>query len=299
MTSPSPFNDGGQYAWDSTSLTLVQDCLWKYRAVMLEGWRKVDKSPHLSFGGWYASALEHFHKHLALGDDRETALRKIVREALESTWTEDGPWQSTHNTKTRENLIRSIIWYAEFFNPDPLETVILSDGRPAVEYSFALEIDDGLVYSGHIDRLVRYGDDVYVQDQKTTGGTIGSYYFDGFDPDIQMSGYTFAAKTIWPGPIKGVIIDAAQIAVGFTRFERGFTFRTNAKLEEWYADTLYWIATARTAYQHDYWPRNRTSCGKYGGCQFRQVCQRSPEVRPQFLKADFVQGKQWNPLEKR
>ena len=208
-------------------------------------------------------------------------------------------WVSDHNAKTRENLIRTIVWYLDQFQEDVTTTLILADGTPAVEYSFALPVDNGIIFSGHIDRVVEYADAPYVQDQKTTGTTITPRYFEGYSPDTQMSMYTFAGKIIYNAPIKGVMIDAAQIAVGFTRFERGFAFRTDDQLNEWYDNAMYHIESARIATRENHFPMNTSSCGNYGGCEFRDICARSPSVRPQFLKGKFVQGKRWDPLDPR
>lgn len=298
----SPFDStGAQYAFDSTSLGWAETCARMYQYFMIDGWQRRHGNVHLEFGGLYASALEHFHKHMAAGDSRDDALDKIIEEILLATWdTEyDRPKDWDHNTKTRSNLLRTIVWYVDHFNPDPLTTVILSDGRPAVEYSFRLELDDGILYSGHLDRLVEYNGDIYIQDQKTTGSTVAPYYFEKFQPDTQMTGYTYAGQIVFGLPVKGVIIDAAQIAVGFSRFERGFTFRTPAQLEEWRTDTLLHIDAIRGYTHEGYFPQNRSSCDKFGGCAFRAVCARSPEVRPQFLAADFEQTRRWNPLEPR
>lgn len=297
---------GAQFAWDSTSLKLAEDCLRKYQYKMIEGWQPRRKSVHLIFGGWYATALEHFHKHVALGDSLDEALVKVVREALVSTWTAEGSWQSDHNAKTRENLIRTIIWYVDHFADDPVTVFKRPDGTPAVEYSFSFEAEaassgrpEGIVFSGHIDRLVEYGGSYYVMDQKTTGSTITPQYFDQFDPDSQMSLYTVAGKIIYDKPVRGVIIDAAQIAVGFSRFIRGFTFRDEAKLEEWWDSAMYHIKAARDATQSGNFPMNPSSCGKYLGCEFRGVCSKSPHVREQFLLADFERGERWDPLMRR
>lgn len=215
--------------------------------------------------------------------------------------TEGGQsWQSDHNTKTRENLIRTIVWYIDQFGEDDsCKTVILSNGQPAVEHSFRLEWDNDIVYCGHLDRLVEYGGHHYVQDQKTTGSTITSRFFDGFNPDSQMSGYTFAGKALFGIPVKGVMIDGAQIAVGFTRFERGFTFRSEDQLNEWYDNSMYHITRAQQATRDNYFPLNPSSCGNYGGCEFRHICSKAPSIREQFLKGDFVKGKRWDPLEVR
>ena len=44
---------------------------------------------------------------------------------------------------------------------------------------------------------------------------------------------------------------------------------------------------------------NPSSCGNYGGCEFRHICSKSPQVREMFLKGDFSKGAVWNPLERR
>lgn len=328
-----------QFGWDSTSIKIAQECLYKYKLKLLEGWTPFRKSVHLSFGGWYASALESFHKYRADGLSHDDALAEVIGEALIESWEYDDcptcfpgkdgkpsglvqvadqelgecpscsgrgllpgtgqAWASDHNTKTRENLIRTIIWYTEQFHDDPCQTVILSSGEAAVEYSFRLPVDNDITLSGHLDRLVTYGDKVYIQDQKTTGTTITPRYFDQWSTDTQMSLYTFAGQAVFGLPVKGVIIDAAQIAVGFTRFERGFTFRDRPQLDEWYNDAMYHIEAARTATREQHFPMNPGSCGNFGGCQFRHVCSKSPAVRQQFLAADFERGERWDPLKSR
>ena len=64
MTLPLlSFDESGiQFGWDSTSIKIAQECLYKYKLKMIDGWTPFRKSVHLSFGGWYASALESFHK---------------------------------------------------------------------------------------------------------------------------------------------------------------------------------------------------------------------------------------------
>jgi hypothetical protein len=331
LSSFSP--DGVQVVWDSTSITLAATCLRKYQYKMIEGWRHRGLSVHLRFGQHYATALEHFHKLEAAGVGREEALRKVVREALENTWDydyglveggvveevvgEDGvkravfppleppkpiggkPWASGDNAKTRENLIRTIIWYFDTFADDPMETLIRADGQPAVEFSFSLAVDNGITFAGHIDRLVRYSGDIYVQDQKTTGSPVTPYYFRKYSPDIQMSMYTFAGKMIYAVPVKGVVVDAVQVAVGFSNFQRGLVPRTEGDLEEWYDETLFAITRAQDATRMGFFPKNPTACGNFGGCEFREVCARDPRVRLPFLKADFVQGERWDPLKRR
>jgi hypothetical protein len=316
----SPFLPGTaiQYAWDSTSLGWLKECPRKYQYSMILGYRTKSDSVHLDFGRWYHNGLEQFDKLRALGHDYEESLRQVVASALRLTWTypDDAdttgdpgkPWNSDHPNKTRETLIRSLIWYIDHFKDDPAQTVILDNGLPAVELSFKMELEWGpdengqletkdqpYLLCGHLDRVVNFAGGTYVMDRKTSSSTISNNYFDQYDPDNQMSLYTMAAKVIYKTPVKGVIIDAVQIAVGFSRFSRGFTYRTDSQIEEWLNDTKHWFELAESYATEGYWPMNDKSCHKYGGCPFRKVCSKSPEVRQKFLDSDFTISP-WNPL---
>lgn len=335
MTEPSPFLPGTkvQFAWDSTSLGWLKTCPRLYQYSMIDQWRSRGNSVHLDFGLWYHHGLESYDRRRAEGMNHDDALADVVLDLLTLTWVypstegldldtsagmsaanmaEGSPWDSGHNLKTRETLIRSVIWYVEQFgDDDAAQTVVLANGKPAVELSFKMEMDWGpkaqqsvgydkvvgqpYILSGHLDRLVNFNDGVYVMDRKTSSTTIGSYYFENYSPDNQMSLYSMAAKVIYNTPVKGIIIDAAQIAVGFTRFSRGFTFRTPAQIDEWLDDTKRWLALAEQFAVADFWPMNDKSCHQYGGCAFRKVCSKSPEVRQKFLESDFTK-KEWNPL---
>lgn len=300
------FEDGVQFAWDSTSIKTIEACMYKYKLSQIDGWQSREKSMHLRFGGHYATALEHYHKHIAYGSDHETAMKAVLAEALRDTWdppTEDdpqgGPWDTGDPNKNRANLIRTIGWYLEEYKDDNMPVLKLHDGKPMVEYSFALPVDNDIVFSGHFDRGVEFQDMPWVQDQKTTKATVTSYYFDQYSPDTQMSMYTFAGQAVYGHPMGGVIIDAAQIAVGFSRFLRGFTYRTKSQLNEWYDHTMSRILEAQRMTRENHFPMNPASCSNYGGCPFRRVCSKSPEVRENFLRADFVQGPTWDPLTPR
>ena len=293
--TPSPYlPDGRQWAWSSTTLGLGKECLYKYYLAVRVGWAPKALSDDITFGMWYASALEVYHK-LRAGDlDHDEALHEVVRQTLQST----AAWVSEHRIKDRQTLIRSIVWYLEEYRDDPCQTVILKDGRPAVELTFQFRYAAEITLCGHLDRLVEYAGDYYIQDQKTTGATLGSYYFKRYTPDNQMSLYTAAGQVIWQLPVKGVMIDAAQIAVGFTRFERGFAFRTPEQVEEWLADAEWHIHHIWEATLKNRWPQNDAACMKYGGCQFLNVCSKSPQVREEFLRTDF-EHREINPLEVR
>lgn len=307
MTESNRRDDGTFFAWDSTMLKSAEKCLRYFQYKMIDGWQPGRKSVHLLFGGHYAKALERYHRLRAEGISLDDALESVILDCLKETWeitgSRDGvpigrPWYSMDNSKTRETLIRSIIWYIDEFAEDPLVTVV-HDGKAAAEYSFTFGVDDDIFLCGHLDRVVQYGDDFYVADNKTTSGIINERYFEQFSPDTQFSLYTFVGQGIFKLPIKGVVVDAAQILVGGTKFSRGFSFRTTEQLNEWYDGAMSLIETVNHAVVENHFPMNPSSCGNYGGCEFRHICSRSPSQREPFLRGDFSRGSVWNPLERR
>jgi hypothetical protein len=300
----SPFNSAGrQWAWDSVSLNWLKDCPRKYKYFMLDGWAPKEESVHIRFGLLYAKALEGYHSTLAREGDHKAALYDVVRWALIASY----PWEFSDPNKTRETLIRSIIWYLDKYENDPTKTVILEDGRPAVELATRFQLDNDNLIVVHLDRIVEFSGQTYIQDQKTTKSTISGYYFDGYSMDNQMSLYSAVGQVVYKSPIAGVMIDAAQIAVGFTKHERGFTYRTREQLDEWLNDTRYYIGPYRDVAEVANWPQNDTACNKFRsddphrsahGCPLREVCGKDPRVREKFLETNFVK-RRWNPLADR
>ena len=308
----SPYLPGTkiQFAWDSTSLGYLKTCPQLYYYHMIEGWVSKDESVHLRFGQEYHAAIQDYDTLRAgeIGFDdavRETIRRLMVRIA---DWDPDQSAKAGQY-KNRRTLVGLVVDYLDEYKSDPAETVILENGKPAVELSFRFELDWGpnehqpYVLCGHLDRVVRFNEEIFVLDHKTTTTTPGPYFFDQWSPNNQMTLYTFAGQVVLDTTVKGVIIEAAQILLEKpNRFVRGFTYRTSDTIDEWLQDLEYHLASAQTYAEMNYWPRNDMSCDKYGGCRFRGVCSKNPSVREAFLKADFNQlpeQDRWNPLRSR
>jgi len=206
--------------------------------------------------------------------------------------------------KTKEALIRTAVWYFEHWKSDPATTLILENGHPAVEVSFNFDfLRQPYILCGHLDKIVRFQDALFVMDHKTTTHDPTGWFYDRYNPDNQMSMYVVAGQITIHSPIRGVIIDAIKVDEGGApEFGRGFTYRNPDQLEEWFGDLNDLIERAERYAEANYWPMNDTACGMYGGCQFRSVCSKSPSVRQAYLEADFVQrpeDERWNPLTPR
>ena len=328
----SPFLPGTklQFAWDSTSLGYLKQCPRLYQYIMIDGWSGGEESPHLRFGLEFHAALELFDRLMAEGSYRETALIDTVKATLQRVkeWNPDRESKAGHY-KNPETLLALVIDYLDNFSDDPCKTYIKADGTPAVELSFRFELDWGpeagqcniglepgdvgypgpayesqpYLLSGHLDRVVDFNDQLLVMDRKTTTTTLGAYYFNKYEPNNQMSLYILAGRILLQAPIRGVIIDAAQIKLQEPNaFARGFTFRTEDQLQEWLEDLRTLLSMNEVYSANDYWPMNDTACDNFGGCRFREICSKSPSVREKFLAAKFTklpESEKWNPLKPR
>jgi hypothetical protein len=291
-------------AWDSTSGGALKRCPRYYQYNIIEGWTTRAESVHLRFGLEYNDSMVAYNKSRARGNDHEQAIRDAVRYALVHTWDEklNRPWTSDLPMKTRETLVRSIIWYLDKFEDDPLETIILNNGQPATEVSFRINLEihsdltgEGYLICGYLDRMVDFNGGVWITDKKTSKYAIDEKYFAKYSPNNQVSQYDFAGQIMSPEPVKGVLIDAVQLGVTFSRFQRAQISRTNSQREEWARDLEIYIRQNETYVKNDYWPQNDTACDMYGGCPFRPVCSATPEIRPKLLEGLFHK-RVWDPL---
>lgn len=79
------------------------------------------------------------------------------------------------------------------------------------------------------------------------------------------------------------------------KFERHLFSYSNAIIEEWRNETVWWVQESLRRKQEDFYPANKTSCDKYAGCVFAEVCRADPVTRDWKLKALFDKAaKPWS-----
>lgn len=306
-----------QLAWDSTSLGDLKKCPRYYELRMVHGWSSRTRSVHLDFGIWLHSARERYYHARAGGANHESALDTALQYVLTATWdqTLDRPWHSGDKYKNRLTLAQTLVDYCDKWKDDPLQTVILSNGKPAVEVSFRFGLgfgpttsvpydpqidaggdDEEFLLCGHLDRIVSFQERVWGSDLKTTQHSVDSHYFSQFSPDNQMSVYSLAGRVVLKEKLAGMIIDACQVLVTEPpRFARALVERTEQQLAEFARGLHVLLRQAEQYARANFWPQNEKACFR---CEFRPICSRAPSVREQWLKADFTK-RTWDPLKVR
>lgn len=291
---------------DSSSLTEFKVCPRKYYYSIVLGRQPQADSIHLTFGILLHKAVELYHK-ARVTEPHYTALRSAVKWAMESTWDKERnkPWDSDDRYKNRLTLIRTLVWYLDQYERDGLVTSTMSDGRVAVEIPFNFDsgytasTGEDFVICGTLDRIVLYGDRYYVMDLKTTKSTIGPYYFKKYSPDNQVTIYSIAGSMMFHQPIEGLVIDACQVAIEKSAFERGFIDRSVHQRDEWQRNLGYWLNNINNCAESGNWPQNDSACDRYGGCPFRPVCSQSNATAQSTMLEGAYRDRVWDPHKNR
>lgn len=304
-----------QLAVDSTSLKAFKNCPRFYYYSIVEGFQTKQESVHLTFGLLVHQSLEHYHHGKAQGKSHEDSLDFAVGFALRATWNRqlNRPWDSGDSYKNRYTLLRTVVGYLDKYGAnDALETVILANGKPAVELSFSFNSGyasrngESFLFCGHLDRLALLNGVAYIPDVKTTKSELSARYWSSHDPSTQFGMYLLAGQIVYKLPVKGLIVDGIQVLVGESRFDRHMIAKDEFQMEEYYAGAGRWLERIEACAERaqvatspvDGFEMNEESCSKYLGCEFQSICSRSPGSRKQWLETGFKK-RVWDPLQRR
>lgn len=150
-------------------------------------------------------------------------------------------------------------------------------------------------YAGKIDRIIELNGLLYVEDHKTTS-QMGPYFFKNFELSNQMMGYVWMAQMFTKKKVAGVRINAHAILKRESKFERQIISYSQSRLEDWAENYALWAKQLQAAHEAQFFPRNYNACsGKYGMCQYANVCSMPPKHRMAVLEQDYEEFA-WNPL---
>ena len=265
MSTPAPTLHGGIY-WDSQKISTLKSCpkqfSYRYRDLQASS----EPNIHLSFGKALASGIEASTK-----EGFKPALLRLAKEDLPD-----------HGTKTREALVFALAEYEKRFPSDEVAEV---EGVRTVEFPFLLPFSETLVFCGHLDRVVNEGRRLAVVDQKTTGKSLSSYYFQQFFFSDQIRLYALAAKEIFGYPIYRVYIDGISITkTGISIHREPIDFSADI-IEEWLGETVKVIEDYQTSGDH---PQNFSF--QCPSCRYAPKCLTNASSRnkvPGFVHKDW------------
>lgn len=274
--------------FDSQILNSVQMCAARTDMYFEKNLRPPTPAMPLETGDLFHKMMECYYKNLKEHGTEITYSNENFEKLLE-TCIEVGQEHSVTLSLQPSEVEEVIYHFTKSCKFHRMDGIIVKD----VESAFIVPIYDGedlaIYYSGKIDliaNLPNLGD--VVIDHKTMRRNS--------DPEPlsnQFTGYSFATG------IKTVVINK----VGFQktlkpeqRFVRPAIFYTEHLWEQWRADTIWWGRQYAFYLETGEWPRNRTSCDKFGGCLFMPICNAATEeARDWLMKTSYVVGEAWDP----
>lgn len=156
-----------------------------------------------------------------------------------------------------------------------------------------------IYWTGIIDALIDYGQ-LLVMDHKTTS-ILGPTFFDDFVLSSQMNGYVWSANKLGY-PVTGLLLDAIAgrrpTKTGVPHeYQRNRYYYEPEHLAEWEKDTFTLIEDFLEHLCRAYFPKSPRWCfGKYGRCQYWDVCSQLPERREALIQSDLYKPVTWSPL---
>ena len=200
--------------------------------------------------------------------------------------------------------------YDQIYRKESFEILHTHAGKFIIEASFALpfgKVDNiPILYCGKIDLGIRDNLGIWSFDHKTAF-QFGDTFTKQMSMDGGQRGYCWALKQVTGQQPKGYVIDAIRIR----RPKRGDEFRdiapcdatdfqrlrfqlTESELNEWQEDVLAMLENIFFMAKRDKWPRQRWQCvGKYGLCDYFDVCGSLPQHREQILNSGLFQDNVW------
>lgn len=269
-------------------------------------------SPDLHAGGAFAHGLHFAREAFYEKGKSRTEAAVIAVRAFILYW---GDYEAPDNTpKDFVNTCCALLDYFEEypFEHDPIQPIMLANGKAAIEFTFALATQvmhpttgQPIIYGGRCDMLGLYNSMGAVIDEKTTKA-MGPKWAQSWGMRGQFIGYVFAAQQyghdISTAVVRGIAIQKTQykhmqVIESYSRWQVERWWReVHVKLDRMvslYKDMQSY--DPKLADLHAAWPYSYgDACSSYSGCPYLHLC--TVEDPTQWY-GDYSR-RVWNPLEK-
>lgn len=207
-------------------------------------------------------ALEVYPDDPPIGHKKEFLTRQRLRETFAQGYSE---WQ----TEKRQGLFNVL----------------------EVEQGFQLTLPSGRMFGGRMDQILEWHGQLWVRDFKTTS-RMGKDYARQFDPNDQMTCYTWGASELSGRKVQGVIIQVIyNTKTKGPEHHQFLTTRSDAHIAEWQQNVEQeaWLIDKHSTLEM--FPMRTTGCNDFGGCFYRDCCSMSSwKQRDAWLEAHTVES---------
>jgi len=267
--------------------------------------RPKGQNVHLVFGACFARGLEVTRKAF-YGEEKlpfPDALARGAKTIILDWGDFNPPATGSGSQKTLDACLDCLLSYFIQWPlaDDPVRPAMI-DGKPAVEWTFALpipgvvhpETGEPILYAGRFDMMAEYVDANFVLDDKTAT-SLGEYWMNQWKLASQMTGYVWAAEE-YGYKIQGVIIRGCAVLKRDITFAMVIEQRPRWMINRWLKQLQRDVEKMIRMWKQDYYDFEiDTACGNYGGCKYLTLCT-SQDPKP-WIEAEYEEH-HWNPLKR-
>lgn len=266
-------------AVDSQMLNTHASCNRKFDLYHIQNWRPGQVGEPLERGDLVHVILAEYYRARMRG---KTELPEMLSVAIEAG--RNRALDLALTPEEAEYIIRVSVenlahWHQDgwkvLFVEQPFSKVIFEDE----DYVF--------LYEGIMDLGVETFFGPMVVDHKS-----GKRREDPHKLSNQFMGYSWAAD------LPNVMINRVGMQKSLKtadKFQRQHISYAKELISEWRTNTIHEIKKMAFNAKHNLWTPNFTSCDKFGGCLFEEVCEVAPAMRPYKIEARFYKGEPWSP----
>lgn len=242
---------------DSQILNTVQNCAFKYNLTFAKNLRPLMKPTYFDEGDLIHEIFASFYR----GHMEGLSYRDRRERAIALGWEHSATLDL--NIKETTEKIQVANEYFDYQQDKETFKKVLAVEQP---FAFLLgeseEDDIRVAYVGKIDLVVQTANnEMRPWDHKTGGKRIAPHMLSN-----QFIGYCLAL---------GVnLIDINKVAFikDPDKFRRYTLTYADELIERWVKNTMWWAAQLDFYMQTGTYPQNFTSCDKYGGCEYADIC---------------------------
>jgi hypothetical protein len=272
-------------AVDSQKLSMVQMCGYKYDLTFNRSVIPAEKQDFFEKGDLMHKMMQTYysmHKYTQRWPNSFT--RDKIFKIIERV----GEWYAIQKSLPQDE-IEECIWvfgqYLDYYWGERSVTLAVEQVASKMLYE-----DDELaiLYDAKIDWICSLGNSpILPVDHKTSsrrGNTIAI--------SNQFMGYC------WILGVSNIMVNK----IGFQKtvkpadkFTRPIMSYPLGVIDGWVKNSVYWIKQILQYEEQQFWPQNFTSCDKYSGCIFHDLCEAPPETRAAQIAANFdIRPEPWD-----
>lgn len=201
-------------------------------------------------------------------------------------------WGAKMNIDANEEVIPSLRQYFDFYEYESEEIVLVEQPMAKVIYD---DDDLTIIYQGKIDlikNIVNYGlmpVDHKKQRQRRLDASKKNIVVN--QHSNQFKGYCWLLDVY---NIQVNIVGLQKSLRPEEKFQRPQVSFNKEVLDEWVDNTIWWTKMLIHHIDTGHFPMNFTSCDKYGGCIYTDICATDPRSRLWKLERDFIDVPVWD-----